>query len=104
MRESGALEQGAHNVFLFIAPIDPDISDWTGEDEIIIAKQRHGMVGSCLQLTTTDSWCSRDAMNRELRDLQRVGGVQNFENSALLDETAGGQFDSMPGSALKANS
>ena len=45
LRESGNLEQDAHNVFLLYRPKDKSTGDWTGEDEIIIDKQREGMTG-----------------------------------------------------------
>lgn len=46
LRESGNLEQDAHNVLLLYRPKDRETSDWTGEDEIIIDKQREGVTGS----------------------------------------------------------
>ena len=46
MRESGNLEQDAHNVLLLFRPKDKSTSDWTGEDEIIVDKQREGVTGS----------------------------------------------------------
>lgn len=45
LRESGNLEQDAHNVLMLYRPVD-DNQDFTGDDEIIIAKQRHGVIGS----------------------------------------------------------
>lgn len=48
LRESGNLEQDAHNVMLIYRPKDKSNGDWTGEDEIIIDKQREGMTGSVL--------------------------------------------------------
>ncbi|AXC12746.1 Replicative DNA helicase (DnaB) [Acidisarcina polymorpha] len=44
LKETGNLEQDAHNVFLLHRPVD-DRQDFTGADEIIIAKQRHGVTG-----------------------------------------------------------
>ena len=43
LKESGSLEQDAHNV-LFIHRPQSD-NDWTGDDRIIIAKQREGVIG-----------------------------------------------------------
>jgi replicative DNA helicase len=45
LRESGNLEQDAHNVLLLYRPKDKTTNDWTGEDEIIIDKQREGVTG-----------------------------------------------------------
>lgn len=45
LRESGNLEQDAHNVMLLYRPKDKATGDWTGEDEIIIDKQREGATG-----------------------------------------------------------
>lgn len=45
LRESGNLEQDAHNVLLMFRPKDKSTGDWTGEDEIIIDKQREGVTG-----------------------------------------------------------
>lgn len=45
LRESGNLEQDAHNVLLLFRPKDKSTGDWTGEDEIIIDKQREGVTG-----------------------------------------------------------
>ncbi len=45
LRESGNLEQDAHNVLLLFRPKDKSNGDWTGEDEIIIDKQREGVTG-----------------------------------------------------------
>jgi replicative DNA helicase len=44
MRESSALESDANTILLIYRPAD-DSGRPTGEDEIIIAKQRHGPVG-----------------------------------------------------------
>jgi replicative DNA helicase len=44
LRESGNLEQDAHNVFMLYRPKDK-VGEWTGEDEIIIEKQREGVIG-----------------------------------------------------------
>lgn len=46
LRESGNLEQDAHNVLLLYRPKDKSNGDWTGEDEIIIDKQREGVTGT----------------------------------------------------------
>lgn len=45
LRESGNLEQDAHNVLLLFRPKDKATGEWTGEDEIIIDKQREGVTG-----------------------------------------------------------
>ena len=45
LRESGNLEQDAHNVLLLYRPKDKVTGAWTGEDEIIIDKQREGVTG-----------------------------------------------------------
>lgn len=44
LRESGNLEQDAHNVLLLYRPVDGE-NEWTREDEIIVAKQREGLTG-----------------------------------------------------------
>lgn len=46
LRESGNLEQDAHNVLLLYRPKDKSNSSWTGEDEVILDKQREGLTGS----------------------------------------------------------
>ena len=46
LRESGNLEQDAHNVFLLYRPVDRSTSDFTGEDQFIIAKSREGTPGA----------------------------------------------------------
>ena len=43
LRESGNLEQDAHVVLLIYRPVD-NVGNWTFEDEIIIAKQREGVM------------------------------------------------------------
>jgi len=43
LRETGYIEAHAHVILLLFRPKQD--SNWTGEDEIIIAKQREGMVG-----------------------------------------------------------
>lgn len=53
LRESGNLEQDAHNVVLLYRPQEAGKDadgqelppDWTGHDEIIVAKQREGLTG-----------------------------------------------------------
>lgn len=45
LKESGDIEAHAHTVLLLYMPVSQDGS-FTGEDEIIIGKQRHGRVGS----------------------------------------------------------
>jgi replicative DNA helicase len=44
LKESGAIEAHAHVVLLLYRPKN-DEGEWTGEDEVIIAKQREGLVG-----------------------------------------------------------
>jgi replicative DNA helicase len=44
LKESGAIESHAHVVLLLYRPKDEE-GTWTGEDEVIIAKQREGLVG-----------------------------------------------------------
>lgn len=46
LRESGNLEQDAHKVLLIYRPVDKNTDEFTGEDEIIVAKQREGITGS----------------------------------------------------------
>jgi replicative DNA helicase len=45
LRESGNLEQDAHNVLMLFRPKDKSSGEWTGEDEILIEKQREGVTG-----------------------------------------------------------
>lgn len=45
LRESGNLEQDAHRVLLIYRPKDRDYEEYTGEDLILIAKQRSGVEG-----------------------------------------------------------
>lgn len=46
LKESGALEEAAHTVILPYRPLDLDSGAFTGEDELIIGKQRWGSIGS----------------------------------------------------------
>jgi replicative DNA helicase len=47
LKESGALEEAAHTVILPYRPVDSENGGvFTGEDELIIAKQRAGSIGS----------------------------------------------------------
>jgi replicative DNA helicase len=46
LKESGALEEVAHVVVLPYRPIDIETSRFTGEDELIIAKNRNGFLDS----------------------------------------------------------
>ena len=46
LKESGALEEAAHTVILPYRPMDTETGAFTGEDELIIAKQRAGSIGS----------------------------------------------------------
>lgn len=48
LRESGNLEQDAHNVLMLFRPKDKASGDWNGEDEIIIEKAREGITGPVL--------------------------------------------------------
>jgi len=45
LRESGSLENDANTILLIYRPMD-DFGRATGDDEIVIAKQRHGPVGN----------------------------------------------------------
>jgi replicative DNA helicase len=45
MKESGSLENDSHTILLIYRPSD-DFGRPTGDDEIIIAKQRHGPVSN----------------------------------------------------------
>lgn len=45
LRESGNLEQDAHNVLLIHRPKDSATGEWTEQDEIIVEKQREGEIG-----------------------------------------------------------
>lgn len=62
LRESGNLEQDAHNVFLLYRPKSKETGDWTGEDEIIIDKQREGMTG---KINVRYDDCSLSYVGRE---------------------------------------
>lgn len=46
LKESGALEEAAHTVILPFRKVDPDTNSFTGEDELVIGKQRWGPIGS----------------------------------------------------------
>ena len=46
LKESGALEEAAHTIILPFRKVDPDTNSFTGEDELVIGKQRHGAIGS----------------------------------------------------------
>jgi replicative DNA helicase len=46
LKESGALEEAAHTVILPYRPLNVDTGAFTGEDELIIGKQRWGAIGS----------------------------------------------------------
>lgn len=46
LKESGSLEEAAHTVILPYRPIDIETGKFTGEDELIIGKQRWGSIGS----------------------------------------------------------
>lgn len=46
LKESGALEEAAHTVILPFRPVDPESGQWTGEDLLVVGKQRWGSIGS----------------------------------------------------------
>jgi replicative DNA helicase len=46
LKESGALEEAAHTIVLPYRPVDPETGVFTGQDELIIGKQRWGSIGS----------------------------------------------------------
>lgn len=46
LRESGNLEQDAHNVLFLYRPTDRETQRFTGEDQVVIAKSREGEVGA----------------------------------------------------------
>ena len=46
LKESGTLEESAHGVILPYLPVDTDTNAFTGEDQLIIGKQRFGPVGA----------------------------------------------------------
>jgi replicative DNA helicase len=46
LKESGSLEEAAHTVILPYRPIDLETGKFTGDDELIIGKQRWGSIGS----------------------------------------------------------
>jgi replicative DNA helicase len=46
LKESGALEEAAHTVILPFRPVDPETNSFTGDDELVIGKQRWGSIGS----------------------------------------------------------
>lgn len=46
LKESGALEEAAHTVLLPYRPVDTETGAFTGEDQLIIGKQRWGPIGS----------------------------------------------------------
>lgn len=48
LKESGSLEEAAHVVILPYRPIDLDTGKWTGEDELIIGKNRWGSLGTIM--------------------------------------------------------
>ena len=52
LKESGDIEAHAHTVLLLYRPKD-ESGQWSGRDEVIIAKQREGVVGT--ELVTLDS-------------------------------------------------
>jgi replicative DNA helicase len=46
LKESGALEEAGHTIILPYRPIEEGTGQFTGEDELIIGKQRWGPIGS----------------------------------------------------------
>jgi len=46
LKESGTLEEAAHTVILPFRKVDPETNSFTGEDELVIGKQRWGSIGS----------------------------------------------------------
>jgi replicative DNA helicase len=46
LKESGDIEAAAHVCLLLYQPINTQTGEFTGEDEIIIGKQRNGPLGS----------------------------------------------------------
>lgn len=46
LKETGRLEEAAHTVLLPFRPADADTGAFTGEDELIVGKQRWGGIGS----------------------------------------------------------
>jgi replicative DNA helicase len=46
LKESGTLEENAHTVILPFRKVDPETNSFTGEDELVIGKQRWGGIGS----------------------------------------------------------
>jgi replicative DNA helicase len=46
LKESGALEEAAHTIILPFRRVDTETNAFTGEDELVIGKQRHGPIGS----------------------------------------------------------
>jgi replicative DNA helicase len=46
LKESGTLEEAAHTVILPFRKVDPETNSFTGEDELVIGKQRWGPIGS----------------------------------------------------------
>jgi replicative DNA helicase len=46
LKESGSLEEAAHTVLLPYRPVDIETGAFTGEDEIIVGKQRWGSIGN----------------------------------------------------------
>jgi replicative DNA helicase len=66
LKESGSLENDAHVIILTYRPVD-DYGNPTGEDELIVAKQRHGPVSNervyfdSKTLTFYQRHCSRSA-------------------------------------------
>jgi replicative DNA helicase len=45
LKESGTVENDSHEIIMTYRPVD-EVGDPTGEDELIIAKQRHGPVSN----------------------------------------------------------
>ena len=57
LKESGDLEAAADVILLNYLPVDPATGLFTGEDEIIVGKQRHGPIGSIPMRYINTSLC-----------------------------------------------
>jgi len=64
LKESGALEEAAHAVILPFRPMDLERDVFTGEDELIIGKQRWGPIGS-VPVTLNGKYLRFDARTSE---------------------------------------
>lgn len=68
LKETGDIEAHAHTILLIYRP-KGEQSEWTGEDEIIVAKQREGLVGSeAVTLNDKSLWfCPREVRPVEVK-------------------------------------